>query len=89
MGSQFLKEHSPVLTEVFGANSNLQVGNPAHLFYNTLHASKNSQDDDQSKYYNVIATFIIRRIVRLHQEASKKSTRWFTGPGRLSGFFLA
>ena len=68
MGSQFLNEHSPVLTEVFGANSNVQVGNPAHLFYNTLYASKNSQNDDQSKY-NVTATAIIRRIVRLHQEA--------------------
>ena len=68
MGSQFLKEHSPVLTEVFGANSNLQVGNPAHLFYNTLYTSKNSQNEDQSRY-NVIATSIIRRIVRLHQDA--------------------
>ena len=68
MGSQFLNEHSPVLTEVFGANSNLQVGNPAHLFYNTLYTSKNSQNEDQSRY-NVIATSIIRRIVRLHQDA--------------------
>jgi hypothetical protein len=63
LGCEYINQHSPVVSEVFNCNSNVQIGDPPHVFYSTLYSSKNTQaeDADQAKRVTVA---IIHRLVR-------------------------
>ena len=61
MGDQFLNVFCPTVSGVFGYNSNIQIGDVAHIYYNTLYGSKSTQDDDTKDFIKV-CNVICRRI---------------------------
>jgi hypothetical protein len=63
MGCEYINQHNPVISEVFNCNSNVQIGDPSHVFYSTLYSSKNTQAEDADRAKRVTVA-IIRRLVR-------------------------
>ena len=63
MGDQFLNIFSPSVSGVFGCNTNVQIGDVAHVYYNTLYGSKSNQDNNTRGFVRVYNT-ISRRIQR-------------------------
>ena len=68
MGSQYLNTCSLGLSETSGYNSNVQVGDVAHIYYNTLYGSKSTQADDTRGYVGV-CTAMTKRIKKQEKEA--------------------
>ena len=65
MGCEYINQHSHAVSEVFNCNSNIQIGDPSHVFYSTLYTSKSTQEDDANRQKR-IAMAIVRRLI--HQE---------------------
>jgi hypothetical protein len=63
IGCEYINQHNPVISEVFNCNSNIQIGDPSHVFYSTLYSSKNTQAEDADRAKRVTIA-IIRRLVR-------------------------
>lgn len=42
----FINVHNPCVARWNGFNNNVQLGDPAHIFYNTLYTSKSAVDED-------------------------------------------
>ena len=63
MGCEYINQHSFAVSEVLNCNSNIQIGDPTHVFYSTLYTSKSTQEDDANRQKR-IAVAIIRRLVR-------------------------
>lgn len=72
MGSQFLNTHSVEASEVFACNTNVQMGEPCHLFYATSYAFKDTQKDDSERWLR-IGTQVIKRILRMRQIANQNA----------------
>ena len=53
MGDQYLNTCSIGLSETSGYNSNLQIGDLAHVYYNTLYNTKSTQAADTRGYVSV------------------------------------
>jgi hypothetical protein len=62
MGCEYINQHSQAVSEVFNCNSNIQIGDPSHVFYSTLYTSKSTQDDDSNRQKR-IAMAIVRRLI--------------------------
>ena len=45
-GDQLLNVHNSVASFVFSCNTNIQIGELDHMFYNTLYGSKSTQKED-------------------------------------------
>jgi hypothetical protein len=67
MGCQFINAHNKPISDVFNFNTNIQIGNVSQVFYNTLHMSKSTQDEDRKKQLH-IGHAVIKRIKRLLEE---------------------
>jgi hypothetical protein len=70
-GDQYLNTHNPIISDLFACNNNVQIGDLAHAFYNTVYAGKNTQAQDAQKWVNVSTNFsrgIIREATRRHEE---------------------
>jgi len=63
MGCEYINQHSYAVSEVLNCNSNIQIGDPTHVFYSTLYTSKSTQDDDANRQKR-IAMAIVRRLIR-------------------------
>jgi hypothetical protein len=63
IGCEYINQHSYAVSEVLNCNSNIQIGDPTHVFYSTLYTSKSTQEDDANRQKR-IAVAIIRRLVR-------------------------
>jgi hypothetical protein len=63
MGCEYSNQHSYAVSEVLNCNSNIQIGDPTHVFYSTLYTSKSTQDDDANRQKR-IAMAIVRRLIR-------------------------
>ena len=63
MGCEYINQHSHAVSEVLNCNSNIQIGDPSHVFYSTLYTSKSTQDDDSNRQKR-IAMAIVRRLIR-------------------------
>jgi hypothetical protein len=78
MGCQFLNTHSVPASEVFACNTNVQLGEPCHLFYTTCYAFKSTQKDDADRFV-IIGTKVIRPLIRMRsiaqQNAALQSTK--------------
>ena len=61
MGCQYVNVHNPTISELFGCNTNVQVGDPIHMFYITLYNLKIERSRNITKS-------IIRRLLRLQEE---------------------
>ena len=68
MGCEYINQHSHAVSEVFNCNSNIQIGDPSHVFYSTLYTSKSTQDDDSNRQKR-IAMSIVRRLIRQEKNA--------------------
>ncbi len=64
MGCQFLNTHSIPVSAVFASNTNVQIGEPCHLFYTTCYEFKSTQKDDADQFVS-IGTKVIRRLMRM------------------------
>ena len=62
LGCEYVNQHSNAISEIFNCNSNVQVGDPSHVFYSTLYTSKSTQAEDSERQHR-IASAIIRRII--------------------------
>ena len=63
MGSEYINQHSYAVSEVLNCNSNIQIGDPTHVFYSTLYTSKSTQEDDSNRQKR-IAMAIVKRLLR-------------------------
>ncbi len=74
MGCQWMNVHNKTLSEVFNCNTNVQVGDPFHMFYITLYNLKSTQEEDGQRARR-IAESLVRRLIRLQDEirANKRS----------------
>lgn len=63
MGAEYINQHSHAVSEVLNCNSNIQIGDPTHVFYSTLYSSKSTQEDDSNRQKR-IAMAIVRRLLR-------------------------
>ena len=70
MGDQYLNTFSPTVSGTIGYNTNVQIGDVAHIYYNTLYGSKSTQDEDTRSYLRV-CNELSRRIKR-QQEKMKE-----------------
>ena len=43
IGCQYVKVHNLTISELFGCNTNVQVGDPIHMFYIMLYNLKSTQ----------------------------------------------
>ena len=59
--------HNKTLSEVFNCNTNVQVGDPFHMFYITLYNLKSTQEEDGQRAKR-IAESLVRRLIRLQDE---------------------
>ena len=60
-GDQFLNVHNPVTSFVFSCNTNIQIGQLDHVYYNTLYGSKSNQAEETRSFMNV-SNALSRRI---------------------------
>ena len=67
MGCQYVNSHSDAIQEVFNCNTNVQLGDPCSIFYNTLYKAKNTQDEDSEKVLR-IQEKVTALLVRLESE---------------------
>ena len=76
MGDQYLNTCSLRLSQTTGYNTNVQFGDVAHIYYNTLYGSKSTQKDDTRGYVSV-CTAITNRInyQEKQMEEEKKNRR--------------
>jgi hypothetical protein len=49
----FLNCHSPGISGLFGYNSNIQLGDVGHIFYNTMYGSKSNQAEETKEFVDV------------------------------------
>ena len=52
-GDQFLNVHNPAASFVFSCNTNIQIGQVDHMYYNTLYGSKANQKEETRSFMNV------------------------------------
>jgi hypothetical protein len=64
MGSQFINTHSVDVSNVFACNTNVQMGEPCHLFYASAYAFKDTQKEDTERFIR-IGTQVIKRLIRM------------------------
>lgn len=57
---QYLNVFNKHISDLFGCNNNIQIGDLAHLFYNTIYGSKSTQRDDTRSFLYVSADFTKR-----------------------------
>jgi hypothetical protein len=57
----FLNIHNTNIAAFNGFNNNIQLGDPAHIFYNTLYTSKNAVDEDTYRHQYTLE-FVSRKI---------------------------
>lgn len=67
MGCQYINVHNNVMQEVLNCNTNVQIGDPTQIYYNTLYNSKSTQADDAERQRRVGNT-ISRRLLRIQEE---------------------
>jgi len=53
---------------VFGYNTNVQMGEPVHLFYSTAYMFKNTQKEDPNRFIR-IGTEVVKRLHRIQRIA--------------------
>ena len=63
----YVNVHNATLSEVLNCNSNVQVGDPYHMYYITLYNLKSTQEEDGEKNRRIAQT-IIRRLLRIQDE---------------------
>lgn len=67
MGCQYINVHNNTIQEVLNCNTNVQIGDPTQVYYNTLYNSKSTQAEDAEKQRRVGNT-ITRRLLRIQEE---------------------
>lgn len=67
MGSQYINVHNHTLSSVLNCNTNVQVGDPFHMYYITLYNLKSTQEEDCERTRRIAET-IIRRLLRIQDE---------------------
>eukprot|EP00562_Extubocellulus_spinifer_P032245 CAMPEP_0178709322 /NCGR_PEP_ID=MMETSP0699-20121125/17158_1 /TAXON_ID=265572 /ORGANISM="Extubocellulus spinifer, Strain CCMP396" /LENGTH=512 /DNA_ID=CAMNT_0020357741 /DNA_START=263 /DNA_END=1799 /DNA_ORIENTATION=- len=70
-GDQYMNTHNRIISNLIACNNNVQIGDIAHLFYNTLYTGKDTQRDDAQKWIDVSTSFskcIVREARRRQQE---------------------
>lgn len=70
MGCQYVNVHNKALSTVFNCNTNVQVGDPFHMYYITLYNLKSTQEDDSERQRRIGET-IIKRLVRIQDEINQ------------------
>ena len=67
MGCQYVNVHNSAMQEVLNCNTNVQIGDPTQIYYNTLYNSKSTQAEDAERQRRVGNT-INRRLLRIQEE---------------------
>ena len=67
MGCQYINVHNHTLSSVLNCNTNVQVGDPFHMYYITLYNLKSTQEEDSERTKRIAET-IIRRLIRIQDE---------------------
>ena len=67
MGYQYAIVHNNALQEVLNCNTNVQIGDPSQVYYNTLCNTKTTQEDDVEQFRRINNTSC-RRLLRVQSE---------------------
>ena len=88
-GDQYLNVHNRIISNLFACNNNIQIGDLAHLFYNTLYSSKSTQEDDTKSFLRVSADFAkrIQREIERRSQHNKNFNNDKSDPEFLEGLF--
>jgi hypothetical protein len=73
MGCQYINPHNSLILNVFNFNTNIQIGDVSQVLYNTLYASKSTQEEDSEKQLR-IGRAVIKRMKRLLEESTSRET---------------
>lgn len=71
-GSQYLNTHSRHITQMFGCNSNIQIGSPRCVFYVVHYSTKSTQAEDRGTDFDLIGYQIMRRIIKEKMRLEKE-----------------
>lgn len=75
-GDQYLNVHSKIMSNIFACNTNVQIGDIGHLFYNTIYTSKTTQGEDSRNFLfisNAYAMAFQRQIEKQQKESNGSS----------------
>ena len=67
MGDQYLNTFSPTVSRTIGYNTNVQIGDVTHIYYNILYGTKSTQAEDTRSYLRV-CNELSRRIKRQQEK---------------------
>ncbi len=67
MGCQYVNVHNNTLQELLNCNTNVQIGDPTQVYYNTLYNSKSTQAEDAEQQRRV-GNAINKRLLRIQEE---------------------
>ena len=73
MGSQYLNTHSVPISVVCGCNTNVQTGEPCHMFYTCKYSIKNNQKEDAERFIR-IGSQVCKRLMRMRTIALENAT---------------
>jgi hypothetical protein len=85
----FLNCHSPGISGLFGYNSNIQLGDVGHIFYNTMYGSKSNQAEETKEFVDV-ANALDKRIKKqlveaMQSEVGEYQDEYIEGLSRILG----
>ena len=72
MGCQFINTHNVHISRVFACNTNVQIGEPCHMYYNTNYTTKNTQEEDSDRFIR-IGTQVCKSLVRRRTAAIERA----------------
>ena len=67
MSCHYVNVHSHTLSELFNCTTNIQIGDPFHMYYITLYNLKSTQEEDGERSKWITQT-ISRRLIRIQYE---------------------
>ena len=74
MGDQFQNTFNPAVSGTFGYNTNIQIGDVAHIYYNTMYGSKSNQDEDTKDFIKVCNVISRRLAAQKEKEENEEDS---------------
>eukprot|EP00956_Cyclotella_meneghiniana_P030549 scaffold77192_cov37-Cyclotella_meneghiniana.AAC.3 len=70
IGCEYVNSYNRSISEVFNCNCNIQVGDPAQVYYSTLYSSKSTQAEDSERQRRV-CNMVLGRLWRIQKEIDR------------------
>ena len=74
MGDQFQNTFNSTVSGTFGYNTNIQIRDVAHIYYNTMYGSKSNQDEDTRDFIKVCNVISRRLAAQKEKEENEEDS---------------